>query len=158
MQFEFATNLSAEEYVQQKAWKDIEVTHCPIHPDQNCKVTRHGTYSRVYPEGTKIQRFLCHTEHITFSMLPDCFSSRLPGTLIEVENIVLMVEKARVAYSDQEMPPAVETDLAYLNFGAEADKLGLNLQLFDLSSDYRWLERRLEYVFMILLIVIGRIT
>jgi hypothetical protein len=49
---------------------------------------RHGTYSRKFPIGIKIARWYCRKGCITISKLPDCLSSRLPGTLIEVETVV----------------------------------------------------------------------
>ncbi len=86
--------MTAEEYVLTEAWKNIAVRQCPIHPCSDCRIARHGTYPRKIPEGTKIVRILCHTEQITFSLLPDCFSSRLPGTLADIEKVVVMVETA----------------------------------------------------------------
>ena len=90
MQIRYPTKLSAEEYVRTEAWKFVVVVRCPIHPDSDCRITRHGTYSRKIPEGAKVLRIFCHTGNVTFSLLPDCFSSRLPGTLADVENVVVM--------------------------------------------------------------------
>ncbi len=85
MQFRLSTELTAEEYVQTEAWKHVRVVRCLIHPDSDCRFSVHGTYQTEIPEGTKIVRVLCHTEQFTFSLLPDCFSSRLSGTLAEIE-------------------------------------------------------------------------
>ena len=54
MQLRFTTDLSAEEYVQRKAWKDAKLVNCPIHPQGGCGFAKNGTYSRKYPEGTKM--------------------------------------------------------------------------------------------------------
>ena len=94
MQLRFATDLSAEEYVQREAWKDVKLEKCPIHPEGGCGFSKNGTYSRKYPEGTKIARWYCKMGHATFSFLPDCLSARLPGELKQVEDIIEEVEKA----------------------------------------------------------------
>ncbi len=94
MQLRFATDLSIEEYVQREAWKDVKLEICPIHPEGGCDYRKNGTYSRKYPEGTKIARWYCSMGHGTFSFLPDCLSARLPGQLKEVENVIEEVEKA----------------------------------------------------------------
>ena len=94
MQLRFATDLSAEEYVRREAWKEARLDNCPIHPEGGCGFRKNGTYSRKYPEGTKIARWHCSIGHQTFSFLPDCLSARLPGTLKEVENVIEEVERS----------------------------------------------------------------
>jgi len=88
MQLRFATDLSAEEYVRKEAWKEAKLDNCPIHPEGGCGFRKNGTYSRKYPEGTKIARWYCRIGRQTFSFLPDCLSARLPGTLKQVENVI----------------------------------------------------------------------
>ena len=94
MQIRFATNLSADEYVRQQAWKEAALDNCPLHSKGGCGFARHGTYCRQTPEGTRIARWYCPDGHSTFSLLPDCLSSRLPGSLIEVETVINEVESA----------------------------------------------------------------
>lgn len=94
MQIRFATDLSADEYVRQQAWKSAALDQCPIHSKGGCGFARHGTYSRQTPAGTKIARWYCPEGHSTFSLLPDCLSSRLPGSLIDVETAINEVENA----------------------------------------------------------------
>jgi len=94
MQIRFATDISAAEYVRQQAWKGAALDHCPIHSKGGCGFARHGTYSRQTPEGTKIARWYCPEGHSTFSLLPDCLSARLPGSLIDVETAINEVENA----------------------------------------------------------------
>ena len=94
MQLRFATDLSAEEYVRRKAWKEAKLEICPIHPEGGCGFGKNGTYRRKYPEGTKIARWYCSLGHGTFSFLPDCLSARLPGPLTEVEDVIEEVEKS----------------------------------------------------------------
>ncbi|MCP4622077.1 MAG: hypothetical protein GY850_00925 [bacterium] len=94
MQLRFGTDLSADEYVRRKAWRFAKLDKCPLHPDGGCEFYRHGLYSRKFPAGAKIPRWYCLIGRTTFSLLPDCLSSRLPGRLIEVEDIVAKVEES----------------------------------------------------------------
>ena len=59
MQIRYATNLSAEQYVQQQAWHAATLSQCPLHPQGGCRFSKHGTYPRKFPEGTKIARWYC---------------------------------------------------------------------------------------------------
>jgi len=155
MQFRLPTELTAEEYVRQEVWKDITIYQCPIHPDQNCRFMPHGTYERVSPAGTQIVRYLCLTENITFSLLPDCFSSRLKGTLIDLEKVVLMNEKAQELYqSNKDLIISNATDES-LNMASMAEELDVDQELFDSACDNRWIRLRLDYVQNILLIIIS---
>jgi hypothetical protein len=124
LQLRFATNLSVDQYIKSKAWKDAILNHCPLHPQGGCKFAGHGTYSRKFPDGVKVARWYCPNGHATFSMLPDCLSSRLPGTLAEVEKIISQIEKS----SSQE---------------AAAENIRLDISL---PSALRWMRRRLFLV------------
>jgi hypothetical protein len=153
MQFRFQTNLTAEEYVRVEAWKDVRICHCLIHSGQDCRVSRHGTYPRVFPPGTKIVRFLCNTKKATFSLLPDCFSSRLPGTLVDLETVVFMVE---VASRREGAQAATDGDISLhsLDIASAADELDVDRELFDSAADLGWLKRRVDYVRKFLSVVI----
>jgi hypothetical protein len=124
MQMRFATDLSADEYVFLQAWKTAILDNCPLHPKGGCRFASHGTYDRKFPQGTKIARWYCPEGHQTFSLLPDCFCSRLPGSLIEVEAVIKLVENS----------PSQE---------AAADKLRLDIGL---TGVLRWIRRRLFLV------------
>ena len=124
MQLRFATNLSAEQYVRQEAWKDARLDSCPLHPEGGCGFSRNGTYKRKSPEGTKIARFYCPKGHKTFSLLPDCLASRLSGSLDEVEAVIVEVENS----TSQE---------------AAADNLRLDIEL---PGVLRWMRRRVVFV------------
>lgn len=124
MQIRFATNLSAEQYVRQEAWKDARLDSCPLHPEGGCGFSRNGTYKRKSPEGTKIARFYCPKGHKTFSLLPDCLASRLSGSLDEVEAVIVEVENS----TSQE---------------AAADNLRLDIEL---PGVLRWMRRRVVFV------------
>ena len=121
MQIRFATDLSAEEYVRQQAWKDAALDNCPIHSKGECGFARHGTYSRQTPEGTEIARWYCREGQSTFSLLPDCLSARLPGSLVDVE----------IAINEVESAPS-----------QEAAVFGLRIDV-GLSGVLRWIRRRL---------------
>jgi len=121
MQIRFATDLSADEYVRRRAWQDARLGNCPLHGKGGCGFARHGTYSRQTPAGTKIARWYCPDGHSTFSLLPDCLSSRLPGSLIDVETAIDKVENAP---------------------SQEAAVFGLRIDV-GLTGVLRWIRRRL---------------
>ena len=135
MQIRFATDLSVDEYVRQQAWKDAALDNCPLHSKGGCGFASHGTYSRQTPEGTKIARWYCPDGHSTFSLLPDCLSSRLPGSLIEVETAIDEVENA----------PSQE---------AAVHDLRLDIGL---AGVLRWIRRRLFLVRTTLTLLIERL-
>ena len=124
MQMRFATELSAEEYVRQEAWKNAKLDNCPLHPKGGCGFCRNGTYKRRFPEGTKIARFYCPKGHKSFSLLPDCLASRLSGSLDEVEAVIVEVENS----------PTQEK---------AADNLRLDIEL---PGVLRWMRRRVVFV------------
>ena len=155
MQVRYPTKLSAEEYVRTEAWKFSVALRCPIHPESHCRVTRHGTYPRKIPEGTKIPRIPCRTGHITFSLLPDCFSSRLPGTLADIEKVVLMAETHARDSGCELSPETAGKMLSSPDLVVLAEKSGIDGKLFDRAADFRWLRRRVEHVIGILTAVAG---
>lgn len=57
-------------------------------------MTRHGSYPRVLPVGTRIARFLCPVTGTTISLLPSFLAARLSGTLDAVEAVVDAVESS----------------------------------------------------------------
>lgn len=124
MQLRFATQLSADEYIRRQAWKDAKLDDCPLHPEGGCGFARHGTYRRQFPDGTKIARWYCPKGHTTFSKLPDCLCSRLPGLLAEVETVIDTVENS----ASQE---------------AAADKLRPDIGFVGVL---RWIRRRISLV------------
>lgn len=107
MQLRLATKLSAEEYISQRFWERASLATCPLHPEGGCRLSRHTSYERVHPP-CRVARFRCPTARVTFSLLPDCLASRLPGTLLEVEQAVEQVEHRQVPLDElgAEMRPA----------------------------------------------------
>lgn len=114
MQVRFATGLTSEEYVSQKAWRSARLERCPFHPEGGCGFAGHGSYPRVSPPGCRIARDRCPTARVTFSLLPEFLCSRLTGTLAEVEAAVAVAEAAptqeaasEALRSDVELPGAL---------------------------------------------------
>ena len=136
MQLRFKTTLSCRDYVTERAWRDAALERCPLHPDGGCSFARHGTYQRVEPPGTRIPRWYCPQGHRTFSLLADCFASRLPGSLSDLERVVSGVEQAT-------------------SLQAAAD--GLRTDDVSLPGAIRWTRRRVQQVHAALAIVLALI-
>ena len=124
MQLRFECDLTGEEYVTERAWRNASLSRCPLHPNGGCGFARHGTYERASPPGTRIARWYCPRGHRTFSLLPDCLAARLPGTLEEVEAVVRQVEQS----------PSLE---------AACGELRLDIEL---PGVLRWVRRRVAGV------------
>lgn len=115
MQLRFKTALTCQDYVSEQAWQYATLEHCPLHPNGGCGFARHGTYERVEPPGTRVPRWYCPEGNRTFSLLADCFASRLPGSLTDLERVVVEVEQAksleaaadRVRTDDISLPGAI---------------------------------------------------
>jgi len=133
VQLRFAISLTSTEYVSRQAWQEASLPRCPLHPGGGCSLARHGTYARRYPPGALIARWYCREAHCTFSLLPDCFAARLPGTLVEVEAVVAAGEQAR-------------------SREAAADALRPDIEL---PGGLRWLRRRLGPVYAALHLLKG---
>lgn len=96
-------------YVAEEGWRKARLEVCPLHGDRSCGFSRHGSYERVEPPGTRIARFRCPAGRLTFSLLPDFLASRLSGTLDEVEEVVCRTEAARsVESAGDELRPDIE--------------------------------------------------
>lgn len=133
VQLRFATGLTSEEYVTRQAWREARLDRCPRHPHGGCGFSRHGTYPRVNPPGTRIARWYCPLSHQTFSLLPDCLAARHSGTLVEFE---AAVEHATAA-------PSLEAAAATCRPEIE------------LPGVLRWLRHRINAVQAILVVVRG---
>ena len=134
VQLRFETGLTGADYVTREAWRDARLSRCPLHPRGGCGFARHGTYERKTPAGTLIARWYCPQGHRTFSLLPDHLAARFPGTLSEIEQVVVTVEQAK----------SVE---------AAADTL--RSDPITLTSAVRWVRRRVAPVRALLTIVVG---
>lgn len=95
MQLRYETGLAGAEYVTRELWRFASLEHCPLHPRGGCGLSRHGTYTRKKPAGTRIARWYCRRGNCTFSLLPDHLAARFPGTLDEIEAAATAAETAR---------------------------------------------------------------
>lgn len=94
MQLRFKTGLSSAEYVSERGWEKATLEKCPVHGEGSCRFAKHTAYPRKDPPGALIPRWYCPDAHQTFSLLPDCLCSRLPGCLDQVEAAVRSFEEA----------------------------------------------------------------
>ena len=134
VQLRYPSGHTGEGYVTALAWRDASLERCPNHPHGGCSLARHGTYPRKTPRGTRIARWYCPQSHTTFSLLPDCLSARLPGTLDALEAVVAHAERA--------------PSLAAAANTLRRDPVGL-------PGAMRWVRRRIRLVHHVLTIVIG---
>ncbi len=94
MQILHPTTLNDRDYVIRKGHRDATLSWCPNHPDGGCAFHRHGTYSRKTRYGEAlIVRYYCRENHQTFSLLPEFFAARMPGTLAQVERAAAQLER-----------------------------------------------------------------
>jgi hypothetical protein len=133
VQLRFAIKLTGEQYVSSKAWEQAILPLCPVHGGGGCGFARHGTYERKSPPGTRVPRWYCRAAHCTFSLLADCFAARLPGTLAEIEQVLLGVEQAP---SQEKAAESIRTEI-------------------ELGGALRWMRRRLSLVRAALITLAG---
>ena len=140
LQLRYDTGLTGEEYVRAEAWRDARLERCPKHPHGGCSVASHGTYSRKTPPGAKVPRWYCRESHTTIGLLADCLSSHLPGTLDDLEAVVVAAEEAsslEEAANEVRCPQADDA--------------------VELPGAMRWVRRRVRLVHDVLARVIGLI-
>ena len=136
MQIRWNLSLTGEAYVSTQAWRQAKLDRCPLHPRGGCSLARHGTYVRkTWWGNAHIARWYCREAHTSFSLLPDCFAARLPGTLNDLEEAVLVAERA----------PDLTTAARWARHGRMIEPAGAR----------RWLSRRLRMVKLCLTTVIS---
>ena len=93
MQPRLVAGLTEAEYVSGRAWERASLGACPLH-GRNCgSFSRHGTYVRKTEHGeAHIARWYCRKSQMTFSLLPECFASGIPGSLSAMEEAVARLE------------------------------------------------------------------
>jgi len=133
MQIRYPIDITIETYIEQRGWEQVKLDQCPFHPNGGCGLAKHGTYARKFPEFCQVARWYCPDQRETISLLPDFFSSRLPGTLDEVEQAVNIAESSA---SQEEAAEKVRPDIL-------------------LPGGLRWLRRRIKYVQEALTILAG---
>ena len=136
LQLRYETGLTGEEYVRAEAWREARLERCPNHPHGGCSVASHGTYGRKTPPGAKVPRWYCRESHTTISLLADCLAAHLPGTLDDLEAVVVAAEGAR---------------------SLEAAANDVRRDAIELPGAMRWVRRRVRLVHDILARVIGLI-
>lgn len=104
-----------------------------MHSAGGCGFAKHTPYERKRPPGTFIARWYCPDAHQTFSLLPDCLASRLPGSLADVDAVV----------RDFEAAPTWE---------AAAEKIRPDIGL---QGALRWLRRRVAMAYAAFRSLIG---
>lgn len=104
--------ITDEQYVAGREWNGAALdVLCPFHPQGGCSVHRHGSYARVRPTGTRVARFWCTLARQTISLLPVFLTSRLSGTLDDLESAVLARERAAsVAAAIEQARPSDRED------------------------------------------------
>ncbi len=93
MQLRYSVGVKLRTYVNQKCWLKARLSHCP---DEGCRCRpyRHGYYARKTRCGqARIARFRCRSSGLSYSLLPDYFAARMPGTLEEIEQTVVALER-----------------------------------------------------------------
>lgn len=83
---------------------------------------RHTAYERKSLTGAFIARGYCRLGHVTVSLLPDFLASRLPSTLVEVEQEVALVElrSGSIAATAARQHPTALLDLTNCSHEAPA--------------------------------------
>ena len=134
MQIRYPVNVSSvHEYNELNLHEKAQLNQCPFHPEGGCGIRRHGTYTRLVPIACKIPLWYCRLAHSVISLLPDFLASRLPGTLQDVEEVVMEAEK-------------------YPTLTSAAESIRPDIEL---QGALRWLRRRLNYVKNILKVAAG---
>ena len=141
VQLRYQTILSPEQYGAQRAWEKASLERCPLHSTGTCSFTRHGTYLRKRPFFLKIARYYCPEGHTTFSLLPDFFAAKLPGTLDELEHVVITVEQTTSfeAAAEEVRPPETWESEDYDESSGVCDPITL-------EATKRWVKRRFVLV------------
>ncbi len=93
MQIHYDTHLSTSAYIKLSGWQNARLKTCPINPGGNHRLHRHGTYARKYPDGMRVARYYCRICRTTFSLLPTFMAAGCPGTLDDIETVVLAYEE-----------------------------------------------------------------
>ena len=135
MQISYHTRHSDKDYIKQSGWQNARLYDCPNNPGGTCRLHRHGTYARKYPDGMRIARHYCRSCQMTFSLLPTFMAAGCPGTLDEIEDAVLVHEDCGTVSQSLQRIRAGHGNHA--------------------RTQRRWLQRRIEAVHLLLATVKG---
>lgn len=135
MQISYNTHLPVRDYIKQSGWQNARLKTCPANPSGTCRLHRHGTYARKYPDGMRIARYYCRSCRMTFSLLPAFMAAGCPGTLDDIEKAVLVHEDCGT----------VSQALKHVRANHHGD----------IRAQRRWLQRRMAAVHLLLATVKG---
>ena len=135
MQIHDKTHLSIRAYIKQSGWQNARLKTCPINPGGDCRLHRHGTYARKYPDGMRVARYYCRSCRKTFSLLPTFMAAGCPGTLDDIEKVVLVYEECGTLNGSLQRVRAGHGNTA--------------------RAQRRWLQRRIGAVHLLLATVKG---
>lgn len=138
MQLRVQSELTSEEYVTRNGWRDANLLSCPRHRRGSCGFRSCGSYARKQPAGLRIRRWYCPTAHETFSLLPDFAASRVSSSLADIEQVAVVVQRAREKKGDS------------LELAARELRRDITPE-----SAVRWVRRRLRWVDAALAVLIG---
>jgi hypothetical protein len=137
-QLRFATTLTFEQYVTAEGWKQATLPACPLCKPGTCGFQRLAPYMRKVPGVAFVARYYCPEQHVTFSLLPDFYASRVPGTLDDIEHAVATAETVVGAeHAADTVRPASAPDAVTL------------------GAAVAWLRRRIAWVRALLVTVAG---
>jgi hypothetical protein len=138
VQLRLESTLTFEQYVTSRGWEEATLEACPLCPPGSCHLHRLGTYMRKIPAVGYVTRYYCPEQHTTFGLLPDCYASRVPGTLDDIEHTAARAEaSASVEHTAEELRP-----------GEEGDAVTLSVAV-------AWVRRRIAWVRALLIVVAG---
>jgi hypothetical protein len=138
VQLRLESRLTFEEYVTSRAWEKATLEACPLCAPETCHFQRLGTYMRKIPAVGFVTRYYCPERHTTFGLLPDCYASRTPGTLDEIECTAAKAEvSTSVERTAEEVRPADAPDAVTL------------------SAAVGWVRRRVAWMRALLVTVAG---
>src|SRR4051812_17606016 len=110
-QLRLATTLTFEQYVTAEGWKQATLAACPLCKPGTCGFHRIAPYLRKVPAVAYVARYYCPEQHTTFSLLPDFYASRMPGTLDDIERAAATAEAtASVEKAADRLRPADAPD------------------------------------------------
>jgi len=94
VQLRLPTEQTFDQYVTQRGWETASLPACPLCEPGTCHFHRLGTYMRKVPSVAYVTRYVCRKRHTSFSLLPDFYASRMPGTLDMIEQAAAKAEEA----------------------------------------------------------------
>lgn len=142
VQVRIEIDLTLEEYVAHKGWEQARLLRCPLHPEGGCGFAAHGSYLRRYPVPHRIARSYCRKGQTTFGLLPDFAASGVPGTLLEIEEVVAVYESVGSIYRAADIVRPLEM--------ASEEEEPLTL-----AATAQWVRRRVAWVQVTLVTLAG---